>query len=411
MKKTFSSIPIAVKELKQGKMLIVVDSPTRENQADLIFPAETATPEKVNFLLQNCRGLICVAITKEQAIRLNLPLMVEPIEATETTGVQFTISVDAKDVKSFGISVSDRAKTIKVLADPKAKAEDLVRPGHIFPLLARDGGALVRPGHTEAAIDLIRLAGLFPTAVLSEILNERGEIARLPELRKFSKKFKIPIVSVGELICYLKKHPLPCLNTRIIFKTASSTLLTKFGLFNLSVYKSIIDSREHVALFKGIKGKRIKSPILTRIHCQCLTGETFSSLKCDCQQQLEKSLKLLGKRKQGVFIYLNQEGRGIGLTNKIKSYSLQENGLDTVEANEALGLPADARDYQVAAEILKDLGISKIELLTNNPGKIKQLENFGIEVTRRIPLECVSKTTKIYLQVKKSKLGHLLKSI
>lgn len=409
--KPFCSIPSAIKELKDGKMLIVIDNPARENQGDLIFPAEKVTPEKVNFLLKNCRGLICVAITKEQAVRLNLPLMVGPIEATEATGVQFTVSVDAKNVKSFGISAFDRAKTISVLSDPKAQPTDLVRPGHIFPLLARDGGLLARPGHTEAAVELTRLAGLFPSCVLSEILTDEGKVARVPQLIKFSLKFKIKIVSIKTLIAELKKHPLPPLDTRTIVKTASSSLLTNYGLFNLSVYKSIIDSREHIALFKAIKGKRIKSPILTRIHCQCLTGETFSSLKCDCQQQLEKSLKLLGKRKQGILIYLNQEGRGIGLTNKIKAYCLQENGLDTVSANEALGLPIDARDYQVAAEILKDLGISKIELLTNNPRKVKQLENFGIEVPRQIPLEFVSKTNKTYLQVKKYKLGHILKRV
>ncbi|MDI6592022.1 MAG: 3,4-dihydroxy-2-butanone-4-phosphate synthase [Patescibacteria group bacterium] len=411
MRNPFSSIKEAIEDFKRGNMLIVIDNPARENQGDLIFPAEKVTKEKVNFLLKNCRGLICVAITKEQARKLKLPLMVDPIENSETTGVQFTVTVDARQVKSFGISALDRAKTIRILSKPEAKPTDLVRPGHIFPLLARDGGVLERAGHTEAAIDLMRLAGLFPVAVLSEILNEKGEVARFSELLKFSQKFKIKILSIETLIAYLKKHPLPSLDTRTTFKTASSSLLTKYGLFNLAVYKSIIDSREHIALFKGIQGKRIKTPLLTRIHCQCLTGETFSSLKCDCQQQLEKSLKLLAKRKQGILIYLNQEGRGIGLSNKIKAYCLQEKGLDTVSANEALGLPIDARDYQVAAEILKDLGISKIELLTNNPQKIKQLKDFGIEVTRQIPLECVSETNKTYLQVKKYKLGHILKQV
>lgn len=389
----------------------MVDSHKRENQADLIFPAETVTSQKVNFLLKDCRGMICVAITKEKALQLELPLMVEPIDNTEFTGVQFTVSVDAKDIKSFGISASDRAKTIKVLSNPKAKPNDLVKPGHIFPILARDGGILERPGHTEATIDLMRLAGFFPAGVLCEILNEKGEVANLLELIKFSKKFKIPIISVGDLIDELKKHPLPPLDTRIVFKTASSPLFTKYGLFNLSVYKSIIDNREHIALFKGIKGKRIKTPILTRVHCECMTGETLFSLKCDCKQQLEKSLQLISERKRGVLIYLNQEGRGIGLTNKIKAYCLQDKGLDTVEANEALGLPIDARDYQVAAEILKDLGVSTIELLTNNPHKIRQLSDFGIVVVKQIPLEFTSTTNKSYLQVKKYKLGHIFKNV
>jgi len=403
----FCSIPTAIKELKKGNLLIVADDPKRENQGDLIFPAEKVISGKVNFLLKNCRGLICVAITKKQALKFQLPLMVDPIEAREKTGLQFTISVDAKNVKSFGISATDRAKTIKVLANSKSKPSDLVKPGHVFPILARDGGVLERPGHTEAAIELARLAGFSPCAVLSEILNENGEVAQLSELEKFSKKFKIKIVLIKDLIEYLKSHPLPLLETKIVFKTASSSLATKFGLFNLSVYKSIIDSREHVALYRG----KLKEPVLTRIHCECLTGETFFSVKCDCQEQLEKGLKLIGK-KNGILIYLNQEGRGIGLTNKIKAYGLQEKGLDTVEAQEALDLPIDARDYQIAAEILKDLGVSKIELLTNNPNKIKQLKDFGIEVVKRIPLEIApTKWSKAYLKVKKYKLGHILKKV
>ena len=407
--KKFSSIKEAIEDFKKGKMLIVVDDPRRENQGDLIFPAEKATPEKVNFLLKNCRGLICVAITKKQAVKLELPLMVDPSEATERTSVQFTVTVDAREVKSFGISAFDRAKTIKVLARPKAKPTDLVRPGHIFPLLARDGGVLERPGHTEATIELVRLAGFFPAGVLSEILNDQGEVARLPELIEFAQKFKIKIVTIKDLIAYLKKRPLPPLETKTIFKTASSNLLTKYGLFHLVIYKSIIDSREHIVLFRGEKARE---PLLTRIHSRCLTGDTLFSLKCDCEQQLEKSLQLIAEKKQGILIYLNQEGRGIGLTNKIKAYELQDKGLDTVEAQKALGLPIDARDYQVAAEILKDLGISKINLLTNDPRKIKQLKNFGIKVIKRIPLEIVpNRNTKPYLQVKKYKLGHLLENV
>jgi 3,4-dihydroxy 2-butanone 4-phosphate synthase/GTP cyclohydrolase II len=407
MKKQFCTIPSAIKELKKGNMLIVVDSPARENQGDLIFPAEIATPEKVNFLLKNCRGLVCVAVTKEKAIKLELPLMVPPVDNTETTGVQFTVSVDAKNIKSFGISASDMAKTIKVLADQKSKPGDLARPGHIFPLLARQGGTIERAGHTEATVELARLSRFSACGVLCEILQDDGEPARVPKLIQFSRDFKFPIVSIDDLIDYLKKYPLPAIDKKSIIKTASSLLPTDYGLFNLSVYKSIIDSREHIALSIG---EMAKTPILTRIHSQCLTGDVFSSRKCDCNQQLHRSLQLLGEKKQGILIYLNQEGRGIGLSNKIKAYELQDKGLDTVEANEALGLPADARDYLVAAEILKDLSVAKIELLTNNPQKIRQLSDFGVEVVKKIPLEFASnETNKSYLQVKKYKLGHLLK--
>ncbi len=409
MKSLFCSIPTAIQELKKGNRVIIVDSQARENQGDLIFPAETATPQKINFLLKNCRGLVCVAITKKQAVKLEISLMVDPIENTETTGGQFTVSVDAKNVKSFGISASDRAKTINVLADPKAKPSDLVKPGHIFPLLSRDGGVLERAGHTEATVDLMRLAGFSGCGVLCEILQDDGEPARLPKLNQFSQKYGFPIISIADLITYLKKRPLPPIETKTIIRTASSLLPTEYGLFNLSVYKSIIDSREHIALYIG---EMIKTPVLTRIHSQCLTGDIFSSRKCDCNQQLHRSLQLIGERKNGILIYLNQEGRGIGLTNKIKAYKLQDKGLDTVEANEALGLPADARDYQAAGEILQDLGVSKIALLTNNPQKIRQLSNFGIEVIKQIPLEIAAqKTNKNYLRTKKYKLGHILKQI
>lgn len=408
MKKLFSSIPTAIKQLKKGGKVVVVDSDKRENQGDLIFPAETATPQKVNFLLKNCRGLICAAITKEKALQLEIPLMVPQIDNTESTGVQFTVSVDSRNVKSFGISASDRAKTIKVLADPKTKPGDLVKPGHIFPLLSKDRGVFERPGHTEATVDLMRLAGFSGCGALCEILQDNGEPARLPKLVRFSQKFKFPIVSIEELIAYLEKHPLPPIKTKSVIKTASSLLPTKYGLFNLSVYRSIIDGREHIALSTG---KITKTPVLTRIHSQCLTGDTFYSSKCDCSQQLHRSLRLIGERKQGILIYLDQEGRGIGLTNKINAYKLQDKGLDTVEAQEALGLPIDARDYQAAGEILRDLGVSKIALLTNNPQKIQQLNKFGIEVEKQIPLEFPSLENKQYLRVKKQKLGHILKQI
>ncbi len=400
------SLQVVIENLKKGKGVIVVDAPERENQGDLIFPAQKITPKDVNFLLKYCRGLICVAITKEQAKRLKLPLMVSPLEMTEPTGVQFTVSCDAKNLKSFGISAEDRAKTIKTLANPKAKAEDLVRPGHVFPLLARDGGLLERQGHTEAGIDLMRLAGLFPAAVLCEILNEKGKVASLSQLKRFSKKFKLPIIFISQILSFLKKNPLSPLSSEIIFKEAFCHLSTKYGKFKLIVYRSILDNKEHIALVKGKIEK--EKPILTRIHCQCQTGEVFFSLKCDCREQLKESLRLISKKKRGILIYLSQEGRGIGLANKIKAYLLQEKGLDTVEANKALGFPPDLRDYEISAQILKDLGANKIELLTNNPQKIENLEKMGIKVIKRIPLFCPSKTNKEYLKTKKEKLGHLL---
>ena len=399
MKNQFCSIPKAIQELKKGNMLIVTDNPDRENQGDIIFPAETVTSEKVNFLLQNCRGMVCVALTSEQAVRLDLPLMVAPIDNTETTGVQFTVTVDAAAVTSFGISASDRAKTVQVLADPQAKPSDLVRPGHVFPLLAREGGVLKRAGHTETTVELCRLAGWQPCGVLCEILTENGAVARNSELLQFSKKYSIKVVSIVDLIEHVKKNP---------FKTAAAKLSTKYGDWQLTVYNSIIDNREHIALVKG----EIKETGLLRIHSQCLTGDTLLSLRCDCGQQLHQSMRLINKNGSGVILYLNQEGRGVGLTNKIKAYALQDKGLDTVEANQALHLPIDVRDYKIAADILKDLGISRVDLLTNNPDKEKQLTKFGIEITKTTPLEIKpNKVNKNYLTTKKQKLAHRLKYV
>lgn len=405
----FCPIPTAIKKLKNGKMLIVVDNPGRENQGDLIFPAEVVTDKKVNFLLQRCRGMICVAITKAKVRRLDLPLMVPPIGNTEKTNVQFTVTVDARSVKSFGISAADRAMTIKILADSSSKPTDLVRPGHVFPLLARDGGVRERAGHTEATVELVRLSGFSPCGVLCEILKEDGEVAKLPELTDFAKRFNINIVSIKDLIKYLKNRPHFNFNSLTVIKTASALLPTEHGTFHITVYKSIYDQKEHIALRMGnTKGK----PVLTRIHSQCITGDTFLSCKCDCRDQLHQSLKRIGQKGDGILIYLNQEGRGIGLTNKIKAYALQEKGLDTVEANEALGLPIDARDYKIAAEILQDQGIFTITLLTNNPTKVQQLSQLGIDVTKQIPLEGFShEMNKGYLKVKKYKLGHTITSV
>ncbi len=405
----FCPIPTAIKELKKGKMLIVVDSLDRENQGDIIFPAETVTPQKVNFLLQHCRGMICVAITKAKARQLDLPLMVPPIDNTEKTSVQFTITVDARGVESFGISAADRAMTIKVLADSSSKSTDLVRPGHVFPLLARDGGVCERAGHTEATVALVRLSGFSPCGVLCEILKKDGEVAKLPELTILAKQFNINIVLIKDLIKYLKDNSLPNFSSQTVTKTASALLPTEYGAFHITVYKSMYDYKEHIALRMGnTKGK----PVLTRIHSQCITGDTFLSRKCDCRDQLHQSLKRIGQKGDGILLYLNQEGRGIGLTNKIKAYALQDKGMDTVEANEALGLPIDARDYKIVAEILQDQGISTVTLLTNNPTKVQQLSQFGIDVTKQIPLEGFShEMNRDYLKVKKHKLGHTITTV
>ena len=402
----FSTITEAIKELKKGKMLILVDSKDRENQGDLIFPAETITTEKANFLIKECRGLFCVPITQKRAVELDLPLMVSPLENSEKLKCNFTISVDAKTVTSFGISAKDRSLTTKFLADNNTKPGDLTRPGHVFPLMAVDGGVLERNGHTEATIDLIKLAGFKPVGVLSEMLADNGETANISHMKNFAEKHGLKIVSIDDLISYLKTKPSTPNISPSVSKTASSFLQTEYGKFKITIYKSIKDNKEHIAL---VAGNIINKIVPVRIHSQCITGDTFHSLQCDCHQQLHKSLKIIGKNKMGTLLYLNQEGRGIGLANKIKTYALQEKGLDTIQANLALGLPVDARDYKVAAEMLKDLGASTINLLTNNPDKIKQIEKYGIVVKNLLPLETIpSKFNKKYLLTKKQKLEHQL---
>jgi len=386
----FCPIPEVIEELKKGSMLVVVDSPSRENQGDIIFPAETVTVEKANFLMKECRGMFCAPITKDKAGKLDLPLMVPPNENTEKLKCNFTLTVDAKEVQSFGISASDRAMTVKLLASPSTKPGDLIRPGHVFPIVAADGGILERDG------------------VLCEIIRDDGKVARLPDLVKFSKKFHLKLVSIVDLIKYIKKQPksTQIQRSNTVDKVASSILPTEYGMFRVIIYRSLLDNREHAVLHMG---NDPNEPLLTRIHSQCLTGDTFLSLKCECRQQLHQSMKLISKKKQGAIVYLNQEGRGIGLTNKIKAYALQDKGLDTVEANHALGFPADVRDYKVAADILHDLGIKEINLLTNNPDKVKQLSHLGIKIVKTIPLEIPPNgINKRYLIAKRKKLGHRL---
>ncbi|MBI2314756.1 GTP cyclohydrolase II [Candidatus Daviesbacteria bacterium] len=408
MNKAHIAIPEAIEEIKKGKMLILLDQ-KREKEADLYIPTDKLTPQMVNTMIKLGGGLICAAITQKQAHKLALPLMVEPLDNDEKTGVNFTISVDAEKNTTTGVSVNDRFKTIKALSNPKSNPSALLRPGHIFGLIAQNGGVLERAGHTESAVDLARLANLNPAGVLCEILSDNGQTAGLPDLIKLSKKLKVKIVLIEELVKYLKANPLPKPGeSSCVIKTAQSNLPTKYGLFKIIIYKSLNDNREHAVLTLGKPTK----PVLIRIHSQCLTGDTFSSLRCDCGEQLKKSMELINKKGSGTILYLNQEGRGIGLTNKIKAYALQNQGYDTVEANEALGFPSDARSYKEAADILKNLGATEINLLTNNPDKKDQLAKFGILVLKRTALEIKpNKVDLNYLKIKKRKMRHQLKLV
>ncbi len=402
----FATIPQAIEDIKKGRMLILLDNPNRENEADFYIPADKATPQIITAMIRKGGGLVCTSITQKQAQRLSLPLMVDILDNREKTGVNFTVSVNAKKGVTTGVSSFDRVRTIKILSAPNSTPDDLVKPGHVFGLVANAGGVLKRAGHTEAAVDLARLANLNPSGVLCEILSDDGKVANPYDLEKLSKEMNLKIVSIDGLIKYLKENPLPIAEEESgVVKVAASTLPTKYGLFKILIYKSLIDNREHAALTMGKIGKAI----LVRIHSQCLTGDTYFSLRCDCGEQLQQSLKKIGKNGNGAIIYLNQEGRGIGLTNKIKSYALQDRGLDTVEANKALGFSSDLRDYKVAADILKDLGILDISLLSNNPDKRSQLSKFGIHVSERVPLEIKPNRINLkYLKTKKQKLNHQL---
>ncbi|HVA97230.1 MAG TPA: GTP cyclohydrolase II [Candidatus Acidoferrales bacterium] len=400
-----ASIPEAIEDIKKGKLVIVVDNEDRENEGDFITAARNATPDLINFLATQGRGLICVPLTKDRAFSLGLPLMVQDNTALYQT--PFTISVDLLGHGcTTGISAFDRAKTVQALIDSETKPADLGRPGHIFPLQAAHGGVLERPGHTEAAVDLARLSGYEEAGVLVEIMNPDGTMARLPELIELAKKFNCKIISIKELITYRKQHdPVNVNPQKTVLKEADATLPTKYGNFDISIYR---DDKgiEHLVLSKNVQQDK---PILVRIHSSCMTGDIFGSLRCDCGPQFQQAMELLGKSESGILIYLNQEGRGIGLLNKIKAYKLQDKGFDTVEANEELGFPADTRDYRSAADILQELHISKIRLITNNPDKEKQLKKYGITVIDIIPLEVLPNAyNKKYLETKKQKLHHKL---
>jgi len=403
-KDQLDSIESAISEIKKGNLVIVVDDAERENEGDLIGAAAKITPVKINFMTHYGRGLICAPITKEIAKQLGFRSMVSSEINEESTKCNFTVSVDLRNGITTGISAFDRAKTIQKLVDRKVKPQDFVHPGHVFPLVAREGGVLIRAGHTEAALDLMRLSSLPSAGVICEILNEDGSMARLPELLKFAKKHKLKIISIADLIAYRHSHE--CL----IKKVAEADLPTRFGNFRICVYQNEVDGFEHVALVMGNIYK--KKDILVRAHSECLTGDVFGSLRCDCGEQLHLAMEAIAKEKTGVLLFMRQEGRGIGLANKIKAYALQDQGCDTVVANESLGFKADLREYGIGAQILADLGLSTIRLLTNNLKKVVGLEGFGIKIIKRISLEIKpQKFNRKYLQTKKKKLGHVLKNV
>jgi len=395
----FSEIDEVIGDLKKGKIVIVVDDEERENEGDLMISASCVTPGVINFMAKYARGLICMGITSERAKELELEPMVR--EDTSLHGTLFTVSVDAKHNTTTGISAYDRAQTVKVIIDPKSKGKDLARPGHIFPLISRDGGVLIRAGHTEAAVDLARLADFYPAGVMCEIMREDGNMARLPHLIPFAKEHHLKICSLADIINYRWKKE------KLVKREVVTYLPTPYGKFKLIVYRTLIEDRVHLALVNGeTEGKE---NVLVRVHSQCLTGDVFKSLRCDCGQQLESALNMIGKSSCGVLLYLNQEGRGIGLLNKLKAYTLQDKGMDTVEANEKLGFKPDLRNYGIGAQILADLGLHKIRILTNNPRKIIGLGGYGLEVTERVPLEVKpNENNRKYLETKQKKLGHLL---
>ena len=399
----FDTIDVALAEIKAGRPIVVVDDENRENEGDLVCAAQFATPDTINFMAVEARGLICLAMTGDRLDALELPLMVS--KNTDSNQTAFTVSIDAAPHLGVttGISAEDRARTIQVAINPASRAEDLTRPGHIFPIRAREGGVLKRAGHTEGAVDLARLAGLYPAGVICEIQNPDGSMARLPQLFKYAQKHQLKLISIADLISYRLHHD------RFVYREAICQFPSQFGDFQLYAYRNTLDGSEHVAIIKGNPAEFPNRTIMVRMHSECLTGDALGSLRCDCRMQLQAALKMIENAGLGVVVYLRQEGRGIGLINKLKAYSLQDLGLDTVEANERLGFPADLRDYGMGAQMLQDLGVKKICLVTNNPRKIAGLKGYGLEVTDRVPLLIEANDyNSNYLTTKAEKLGHLL---
>ena len=395
----FATVEEALEDVRQGRMVVVVDDENRENEGDLTLAAQFATPEAINFMAKEGRGLICLALTPERCEELGLDLMAAKNESAFET--PFTVTIEARHGVTTGISAADRARTIQVAIDPNSGPREIVQPGHVFPLKSRPGGVLERTGQTEAGVDLARLAGLNPAAVICEILNDDGTMARVPDLTEYCARHGLRMITVADLIAYRRRHD------RLVERIVATQLPTAFGDFEAVGYRSLIDDKHHVALVKGsVAGQ---SDVLVRVHSECLTGDVFHSLRCDCGEQLESALAMVEREGQGVVLYLAQEGRGIGLLNKLRAYKLQEEGFDTVEANLRLGLPADLRDYGIGAQILVDLGLSSIRILTNNPKKIRGMEGYGLSVSAQIPIEHLPNPhNEAYLRAKRERLGHTL---
>ncbi len=398
-KGAFASIDAAIEEVRAGRMVVVCDDEDRENEGDLTLAAQFATPEAINFMAKEGRGLICLALTPQRCDELGLDLMAAKNESPFETA--FTVSVEARDGVTTGISAADRARTIQVAIDPQSAPRDLVQPGHVFPLKSKPGGVLERTGQTEAAVDLARLAGLNPSGVICEVMNDDGTMARVPDLERYCELHGLKMITVADLIAYRRRHD------KLVERVVKTRLPTGFGEFDVVGYRSLVDDKHHVAMVKGeVDGEQ---DVLVRVHSECLTGDVFHSLRCDCGEQLESALAMIETEGRGVLLYLAQEGRGIGLLNKLKAYNLQDTGLDTVDANLELGLPVDLRDYGIGAQILSDLGLSSIRILTNNPKKIRGLEGYGLSVTDQIPIvHAANPHNEAYLRAKRDRLGHSL---
>ncbi len=400
---TIAKIEAALDDIRQGKMVILVDDEDRENEGDLVVAAEKATPEIINFMATQGRGLICLSLTEDRADKLDLPLMVT--ENDSSFGTAFTVSIEARQGVTTGISVADRAHTIQVAVADDTTARDLARPGHVFPLRAKKGGVMVRTGQTEGSVDLARLAGLKPAGVICEIMNEDGTMARMPQLEVFAKQHDLKIISVAEIVSYRMRTEL------LVHRAAETTLPTAFGgVFSAVVYENDVDDSQHVALVKGKIDPN--EPVLVRVHSECLTGDVFGSQRCDCGEQLQSAMAQIEKEGVGIVLYMRQEGRGIGLVNKMKAYALQDHGHDTVEANHALGFKDDLRDYGLGAQMLSELGVRKLRLMTNNPKKIVGLEGYGLEIVERVSIEVAAQRNNLkYLKTKREKMGHLLENL